>query len=256
MIMLLQALGRRTLEKLERLGHAVFFLAGMFVSWPKRAKHWYEVIQQMYELGVMSLGIIIMSALFIGMVVALQGFDTLQRFGAESQLGQLVALSVFRELGPVITGLLFAGRAGSSVAAEIGLMQVTEQIDCMNMMAINPKVRIILPRMLAGLIVVPMLTCIFNLVSIWGGRLIAVDWLGIDAGTYISNTKVAVNFYSDVVKGLFKSEIFGVVILWTALYQGFCAQRSAAGVARAATKTVVYASLVVLLFDFVLTAVL
>jgi phospholipid/cholesterol/gamma-HCH transport system permease protein len=250
----IQALGQHTLAQLNYLGRAIFFLGDLFRGWPKCWKDWYVLIIQMYELGVLSLGIIIMAALFIGMVVALQGFHTLQHFGAEAQLGQLVALSVFRELGPVITGLLFAGRAGSSVAAEIGLMQITEQIDCMQMMAIDPRVKVLFPRMLAGLLVVPMLTCIFNLVSVTGGRIIAVNWLGIDVGTYMSNTKIAVDLYTDVIRGLFKSEVFALVILWTALYQGYCAKRSAAGVARAATKTVVYASLFILLFDFVLTA--
>ena len=165
MVKMIAEIGKHSIDVTMDLGRMLFFWLKLLISWPKRLFQWAEIVHQIYYIGVLSLIIIVMSAAFIGMVVSLQGFNTLERFGAETQLGSLVALSVFRELGPVISALLFAGRAGSSVAAEIGLMQVTEQIDSMEMMAVNPMVRVMFPRLVAGIIVLPCLSIIFSYIA-------------------------------------------------------------------------------------------
>lgn len=232
----------------------VFFCGQILNDIPRAQIRFKEVLKQIYMLGTKSLLIILCSAVFIGMVVAVQGFDTLEKFGAQAQLSQLLALSVFRELAPVITALLYAGRAGSSVAAEVGLMQVTEQIPAMEVMAISPFNRIILPRWIAGVVVVPLLTIIFSAVAIIGGYLIAVTWLNIDGYVFWSNMQSAVLFNVDVINGLYKSFIFGVVANLLALYYGYTAIPNASGVAAATTATVVFSSLMVLLLDFLLTS--
>jgi phospholipid/cholesterol/gamma-HCH transport system permease protein len=214
------------------------------------------LVQQLYSIGVLSFLIIVVSGLFIGMVLGLQGYDTLQRFSAESQLGQLVALSVVRELGPVVAALLFAGRAGSALTAEIGLMQATEQINSMEMMAVDPLGRIIWPRLLAGFIAMPVLALVFSMVAIYGGYLVGVQWLGLDAGTFWSNMSASVDFYIDILNGIIKSLVFGVVITWIAVYQGYYTIPTAEGIGKASTRTVVYASLAILGLDFVLTALM
>ena len=215
-----------------------------------------SIIRQVYTLGVCAVPVILFSAAFIGMVLVLQGFYTLEKFGAQAQLSQLLALSVFRELGPVMTALLYTGRSCSALAAEIGLMQVTEQIPAMEVMAIDPMHRIIYPRYLAGVIVVPCLTMIFNTVALWGGYLIAVLWLNLDAGVFWSNMQSAVHFHSDVVNGMIKSVIFALLIHGIALWKGYEATPTTGGVSRATTHTVVIASLGVLLLDVLLTALM
>jgi phospholipid/cholesterol/gamma-HCH transport system permease protein len=198
--------------------------------------------------------IIVLSGLFIGMVLALQGYNILQRFGSVAQLGELVALSVVRELGPVISGLLFAGRAGSALTAEIGLMQATEQLASMEMMAVDPLWRVIAPRFWAGVISMPVLTAVFCIVAVFGGYLVGVDWLGVDPGQFWSNMRASVDFHTDIVNGIIKGFVFGIVVTWIAVYQGYYTVPTAAGIGRATTKTVVYGSLAVLGLDFVLTS--
>lgn len=256
MIAVIQNLGRRGIHFCERVGSSGLFLLrvlGQPIRWQQGLK---LLVEQLYRVGVLSLVIVLLSALFIGMVVALQGYHTLQKFGATQELGQLIALSVVRELGPVITALLFAGRAGSALTAEIGLMRATDQLSCMEMMAVNPLWRVIAPRFWAGIISLPILTILFNLTAIYGGQLIGVDWLGLDSGSFWANMQAAVSFQSDILNGVIKSIVFGVVVTWTAVYQGYYAAPNAIGISRATTKSVVYASLLVLALDFVLTAMM
>ena len=214
------------------------------------------MFSQLYFVGVLSCLIIVVSALFIGMVVGLQGYNTLEKFGASSQLGQLLALSIARELGPVISALLFAGRAGSAITAEIGLMKATEQLASMDMMGVDPLGRIIYPRFLAGLIALPLLSLIFSAVAIYGGYFIGVQWLGVDAGSFWSNMQAAVNFRIDILSGIIKSVVFAFAVIWIAVFQGFTCVATAEGISQATTKTVVYSSLAVLGFDFLLTAMM
>jgi phospholipid/cholesterol/gamma-HCH transport system permease protein len=214
------------------------------------------LVQQLLAVGVLSLVIIAVSGLFVGMVLALQGNHILTKFGSEDQLGQLVALSVTRELGPVLSALLFAGRAGTSLTAEIGLMRATEQIASMEMMAVDPLRRVIWPRLVAGLIALPLLVMIFNVVAIYGSASIGVHWLGISAGSFWGNMQSAVAFRADVINGIIKAFIFGIVVTWTAVYQGYYSRPNAAGIAKATTKTVVYGSLLVLALDFILTSMM
>ena len=190
------------------------------------------------------------------MVVALQGFHTLVRFGAEQEMGQLLALSITRELGPVVAALLFTGRAGSALTAECGLMRATDQIDAMEMMAVDPLWRVVYPRFFAAMIALPLLTILFDVLAVYGGYVVGVHWLGIDAGSFWSNMQAAVSFRLDVLNGLLKSVVFAFVIAWVALFQGYYASPHAEGISRATTKTVVYASLMVLGLDFVLTALM
>lgn len=250
------SLGRFGIESCANLGTAGLLLFKVLTRRPKWAQGLSLTIEQIYHVGVLSLVIILVSALFIGMVLALQGFNTLQRFGASAQLGQLVALSVVRELGPVVTALLFAGRAGSALTAEIGLMRATEQIASMEMMAVDPLWRVIWPRFWAGVITMPILAMIFSMVAVYGGYLVGVQWLGIDGGSFWSNMQAAVDFRLDIVSGIIKSVVFGWVVTWIAVFQGFYSAPTAPGISRATTKTVVYSSLAVLGLDFVLTAMM
>lgn len=249
-------LGKSGLQFCERLGDSGIFLVRSLPQLPSPAKTWKLVSEQIFAVGFLSLIIIVVSGLFIGMVLGLQGEHTLKNFGATQQLGQLVALSVVRELGPVVTALLFAGRAGSSLTAEIGLMKTTDQLASMEMMGVDPLGRIIAPRLWGGIISMPILTVIFSSVAIYGGYLVGVKWLGLDAGTFWSNMQAGVNFREDVVNGIIKSIVFGFVVTWIAVYQGFASEPTAAGIAKATTKCVVYGSLAVLGLDFVLTAVM
>lgn len=256
MISFLARIGRVSLHFCARLGYAGLFLGRTIGCRPKMSQAWSLIVKQVYQLGVLSLLIIVVSALFIGMVVALQGYYTLVKFAAEGELGQLVALSVVRELAPVVTGLLFAGRAGSALTAELGLMRATEQINAMEMMAVDPYWRIIAPRFWAGIIAMPCLTILFDLVAIYGGRFVGVDWLGVSIGSFWGNMQDAVAFGPDIVNGVLKALCFGVLITWVAVFQGFYSESNARGISQATTKTVVYASLLVLMFDFILTAVM
>ena len=256
MITQIQSMGRLGVDFCQRVGRSGIFMARVIVQRPRWRQAWPLLADQLYRVGVLSLVIILLSALFIGMVVSLQGFTTLHKFGAEQELGQLLALSVVRELGPVVTALLFAGRAGSALTAEIGLMRATEQLNCMDMMAVDPLWRVIAPRFWAGMISLPILTILFNLTAIYGGHVVGVEWLGVDNGSFWSNMQAAVGFRGDVVNGVIKSMVFAFVITWIAVYQGYHADPNSAGISRATTKTVVYSSLMILALDFVLTAMM
>lgn len=248
--------GHRGINVLEQLGTSGYFLFILLFRKPHMMRLWPLLRQQLYFVGVLSSLIIVVSALFIGMVVGLQGYNTLQKFGAATHLGQLLALSVARELGPVMSALLFAGRAGSALTAEIGLMKATEQLSSMDMMGVDPLGRVIYPRFIAGFIALPVLALIFSAVAIYGGYFIGVDWLGIDAGSFWSNMQAAVNFRIDVLSGIIKSLVFAFVVTWIAVFQGFACVPTAEGISQATTKTVVYSSLAVLGLDFVLTAMM
>ena len=253
---MINSLGRWGLSNLQQLGKAGVLLYGVLFQVPNIKKGFPLTVSQIFAEGVMSLLIIMVSGLFIGMVVALQGYHTLVKFGAAQQLGPLVALSVTRELGPVVTALLFAGRAGSAVTAEIGLMKATEQLSSMEMMAVDPIRRVISPRLWGGFISMPLLTMIFNVVAIYGAYLVGVKWLGLDSGAFWSNMQSSVDFHLDVVNGILKSVVFGLVISWIADYQGYEAAPTSAGIASSTTRTVVYSSLAILGLDFVLTAMM
>lgn len=253
---LLNELGEFGINFCERLGSSGMFLIRSLPCLPSPIKTWRLISEQIFAVGFLSLIIIVVSGLFIGMVLGLQGEHTLSQFGASQQLGQLVALSVVRELGPVVTALLFAGRAGSSLTAEIGLMKTTDQLSSMEMMGVDPLKRIISPRFWGGVISMPILSMIFSVVAIYGGYVVGVKWLGLDAGTFWSNMQAGVHFHEDIVNGIIKSIVFGFVVTWIAVFQGFASEPTAAGIAKATTKTVVYSSLAVLGLDFVLTAVM
>lgn len=248
--------GNRGIQVLQGIGGSGLFLFSMLFRKPDVSRLWPLLRYQLYFIGVLSCLIIVVSALFIGMVVGLQGYNTLQKFGASSQLGQLLALSVARELGPVISALLFAGRAGSALTAEIGLMKATEQLSSMDMMGVDPLGRVVYPRFIAGFMALPILALIFSAVAIYGGYFIGVHWLGVDAGSFWSNMQAAVNFRIDILSGIIKSLVFAFVVTWISVFQGFECVPTAEGISHATTKTVVYSSLAVLGLDFLLTAMM
>jgi phospholipid/cholesterol/gamma-HCH transport system permease protein len=256
MLDMLARLGQRGVNCLQVIGSSGEFLLGIFTRNPDLPRLWPALREQLYFVGVLSCLIIVVSGLFVGMVIGLQGYNTLQKFGASSQLGQLLALSIARELGPVMSALLFAGRAGSALTAEIGLMKATEQLASMDMMGVDPLGRVIYPRFLAGLISLPLLALIFSVVAIYGGYFVGVKWLGVDAGSFWSNMQAAINFRVDILSGIIKSIIFAFVVVWIAVFQGFSCIATAEGISQATTRTVVYSSLTVLGLDFLLTAVM
>jgi phospholipid/cholesterol/gamma-HCH transport system permease protein len=250
-----QSIGAFTLHLIQSVGRsAMMFYRTLFVRPHPKLFHLSTV--QMFHLGILSLPIIVTAGLFIGMVLSLQGYYVLVDYAAEESLGSMVALSLLRELGPVVAALLFAGRAGSALTAEIGLMQSTEQIASMEMMAVSPLKRVIAPRLIAGIIALPLLTLIFNVVAIWGGYLIGVSWMGIDGGAFWSVMQGSVDFGPDVINGIIKSVIFAFIVTWVALYNGFHVIPNAQGISRATTKTVVLSSLLVLAMDFLLTVIM
>jgi len=246
------------MDALSQLGRGLFFLLRILSALPPLALKPRLIVEQVYAVGVLSLAIIVVSGVFVGMVLALTGYRTLVDFGAESALGAMIALSVVRELGPVLTALLFAGRAGSAVAAEIGLMKATEQLAGMEMMAVDPVRRIVAPRFVAGLISLPLLTAIFCVMAIGvsGGYLVAVQMLGVDAGSYWAGIQDNVEFGQDILNVFIKSGVFGLIVIWIAVYQGYHAPPTSEGVSRATTNTVVQSSLVVLGANLILTALL
>ncbi|MGC1181992.1 lipid asymmetry maintenance ABC transporter permease subunit MlaE [Legionella sp.] len=256
MLELIMRFGSRGSRILHDWGSSGLFLLCMLFRRPNFKRLWPLLCYQIHFVGVLSCLIIVVSALFIGMVVGLQGHNTLQKFGASSQLGQLLALSVSRELGPVISALLFAGRAGSALTAEIGLMKTTEQLSSMDMMGVDPLGRVIYPRFMAGFITLPVLSIIFSATAILSGYFIGVHWLGVDAGSFWSNMQAAVNFRIDILSGIIKSLVFAFIVTWIAVFQGFECLPTAEGISQATTKTVVYSSLAVLGLDFLLTAMM
>jgi phospholipid/cholesterol/gamma-HCH transport system permease protein len=252
----LAALGVWALGMLRGLGHHGFFLVELAKALPSTFRRFYLVVAQVHAVGNYSLVIIVASGLAVGFVLALQGYYTLSRYGAAESLGLLVALSLVRELGPVVTALLFAGRAGTSLTAEIGLMKAGEQLAAMELMAIDPKQRVLAPRFVGGVIAMPLLAAMFSAVGIFGGYVVGVLMIGIDSGQFWSQMQGGVDVWDDVGNGMIKSLVFGVACTFVALYQGFEANATPEGVAQATTRTVVISSLSVLLLDFVLTAVM
>lgn len=252
----LQGLGATGLETLSAFGRASLIWWRAMVTKPDWRNGPGLLVKQLYFVGVYSLIIIIVSGLFIGMVLALQGYTVLVRFGADQALGQLVSLALIRELGPVVAALLFAGRAGSALTAEIGLMKATEQLSAMAMIGVDPLTRVLRPRLWAGMIAMPILAQIFNMVAIWGAVAVGVDWLHVDTGSFWANMQSAVEFREDVVNGLIKSVAFGAVVTWIAVFQGYDAAPTSEGISTATTRTVVYSSLAILGMDFLLTAVM
>jgi phospholipid/cholesterol/gamma-HCH transport system permease protein len=252
----LAILGRKTLLGVAALGRSSIFLVQSLWGWPHSMKALRLWVDQVYSIGVLSLIIILVSGLFIGMVLALQGYTILVDFGAEQALGQMVALSLTRELAPVVAALLFAGRAGSALTAEIGLMKATEQLSSMEMIGVDPLKRIVAPRLLAGFFALPLLSLVFAMVGISGGWMVGVDWLGVDGGAFWSNMQAAVDFRGDILNGVIKSLVFAFVVTWIAVFQGYDLVPTSEGISRATTKTVVYSSLVVLGLDFILTALM
>jgi len=223
---------------------------------PEMLPRWRLVVQQIYSVGVLSLLLILASGLFVGMVLGLQGYNTLVDFGAEEHLGVVVALALVRELGPVVGALLFAGRAGSALTAEIGLMKATEQLSAMEMMAVDPLHRVVAPRLLAGTLAMPLLAAVFSILGVYGGYFVGVGLLGVDTGAFWSQMQDAVDFHEDVVNGMIKSVVFGFVVTWIAVFEGYDTVPTSEGISRATTRTVVHASLAVLSLDFVLTALM
>ncbi|MDR0563608.1 MAG: lipid asymmetry maintenance ABC transporter permease subunit MlaE [Azoarcus sp.] len=254
LLKILRTMGAATVNGVWRLGFAArFFLAVLrysgqsFLRLPL-------TIRELFFSGVLSLLIILVSGLFVGLVLGLQGYDILQRFGSSDALGIMVALSLLRELGPVIAAILFASRAGSAITAEIGLMKTTEQLEAMDMMAVNPLARVVAPRFWGGVISMPLLAAMFSAMGIFGGWLIGVVVIGVDDGAFWSQMRAAVRFEHDVLNGIIKSFVFGVTVSWIAVFEGYDCHPTAEGVSRAITRTVVYSALAILALDFVLTS--
>ncbi|AGA34274.1 putative ABC transporter, permease component YrbE [Thioalkalivibrio nitratireducens DSM 14787] len=256
MIERLARLGRAGLGWLAVLGRASVFLVRVLRSQDAALRRPALTLAELYSVGVRSLLIIAVSGLFVGMVLGYQGYITLVNFGAAEALGGVVALSLVRELGPVVTALLFAGRAGSALTAEIGLMKTTEQLSAMEMMAVNPYRRVFAPRFLAGFVSMPLLAAIFSAVGVIGGYIVGVGLLGVDSGSYFSQMQAVTDWREDVVSGVIKSVVFGFVVTWIAVFQGFDAQPTSEGISRATTQTVVVSALAVLGLDFILTGLM
>jgi phospholipid/cholesterol/gamma-HCH transport system permease protein len=244
------------MDVLSALGHNAFFFLDLLRNTPSAIRRFYLVVAQIHAIGNYSLIIIVASGMAVGFVLGLQGYYTLTRYGADESLGLVVALSLVRELGPVVTGLLFAGRAGTSLTAEIGLMKAGEQLAAMEMMAVDPRSRVLAPRFVGGIVAMPLLAALFSAVGIMGGYIVGVQLIGIDAGAFWSQMQSGVDVFADVGNGIVKSIVFGFICTFIALYQGYEAQATPEGVAHGTTRTVVIASLGVLMMDFVLTALM
>ncbi|AZS49583.1 lipid asymmetry maintenance ABC transporter permease subunit MlaE [Entomomonas moraniae] len=252
----IQLLGRSAIDTIASLGDAAIFLVLSLIGRRGPGKHFRLLIKQIYFVGVLSLPIIMVSGLFIGMIMALQGYNILISYASSEAVGQVVALSLLRELGPVVTGLLFAGRAGSALTAEIGNMKASEQLSGLETIGVDPLKYVIAPRLLAGFISMPLLSTIFVVVGIWGGAMVAVDWLGVFDGSYWGNMQSSVRFGYDVLNGFIKGLVFAFVATWIAVYQGYSCEATSVGISKATTKTVVYGSLAILGLDFILTALM
>ena len=249
-------LGRFTLSMLRALGHAAFFLADLVRFSPAALRRFGLVVTQVHAIGNRSLVIILASGMAVGFVLALQMYYALVTYGAAESLGLVVNLSLVRELGPVVTALLFAGRAGTSLTAEIGLMKAGEQLAAMELMAVDPRSRVLAPRFLAGIFSMPLLAALFSAIGIIGAYVVAVLLIGIDAGNFWSIMQDRVDVWRDVGNGIVKSAVFGVICTFVALYQGYETQATPEGVAYSTTRTVVISSLAVLGMDFILTALM
>lgn len=251
---LICVLGSLVIKAFDCVGEFTLFAFAVFRRVPSAVARFFLVVQQIHFIGNYSLIIIAVSGLFVGFVLGLQGYYTLVTYGSEQALGVLVALSLARELGPVVTALLFAGRAGTSLTAEIGLMRAGEQLAAMEMMGVDPLRRIIVPRFLAGTISMPILAIIFSAVGIIGAWFVGVELIGCDNGAFWAQMQSSVDVFADVMNGVVKSVVFGIAVTLVALYQGFYARPTPEGVSRATTSTVVVSSLLVLGLDFMMTA--
>ena len=250
----LRHIGELTINGIWRLGFITRFLFAVLLASGQSLRRIHLTIRELFFSGVLSLLIITVSGLFVGLVLGLQGYDILQRFGSADAVGVMVALSLLRELGPVIAGLLFASRAGSAITAEIGLMKTTEQLKAMDMMAVDPLARVVAPRFWAGVLAMPLLAALFSAMGIFGGWLITVVVIGVDDGAFWSQMQATVEFEYDVLNGVIKSFVFGVVVSLIAVFEGYDCKPTAEGVSRAITRTVVTSALVILALDFVLTS--
>ncbi|QWF71169.1 lipid asymmetry maintenance ABC transporter permease subunit MlaE [Methylomonas paludis] len=256
MLEFFENLGKTTRTSFTKLGRGSFFLihtlAGISYVLPRPSLF----VKQMYSVGVLSFLIISISGLFVGMVLGLQGFYILSDFGAEESLGVMVAASLVRELGPVVAAILFAGRAGSALTAEIGLMKATEQLSGMEMMAVDPIKRIISPRFLAGFISTPLLAALFSAIGVMGGYMVGVGMLGVDDGAFWAQMQSSIDFQEDILNGVIKSVVFGFIVSWIALFEGYDAVPTSEGVSRSTTRTVVNSAFAILGIDFILTALM
>jgi phospholipid/cholesterol/gamma-HCH transport system permease protein len=250
----LRRIGHRVIDSLWRMGVSTRFFLRLLLQSGGCFRRPGLIIKEIFSSGVLSLIIILVSGLFVGMVLGLQGYETLQTYGSEEALGVLVALSLVRELGPVVAALLFASRAGSAITAEIGLMKATEQLAAMEMMAVDPVARVVAPRFWGAVISMPLLAALFSAMGIFGGYLVGVVLIGVDEGSFWSQMQAAVDIREDILNGVIKSVVFGVAVTVIALFEGYDAPPTAEGVSRATTRTVVTSSLAILMLDFVLTA--
>ena len=250
---LLRRVGRATQNSVSRLGFAARFFALVLYHSPAALKRIGLTMREIYFSGVLSLVIIMVSGMFVGMVLGLQGYDALNKYGAGDSLGIVVGLSLVRELGPVVAGLLFASRAGSAVTAEIGLMKTTEQIDAMEMMAVDPLARIVAPRFWGGVVSMPLLAALFSVAGVFGAYVVGVRLIGVDNGTFWGNMRAGIDFWPDITNGIIKSVVFGIAVSLIAVFEGYVATPTAEGVSTATTRTVVGASLAILALDFILT---
>ena len=250
----LRTVGHKVIEGVWRIGFATRFFIAVLMYSGMAFRRFNLTIREIYFTGVLSLIIILISGLFVGMVLGLQGYDTLQRYGSSEALGVLVALSLVRELGPVISALLFASRAGSAITAEIGLMKTTEQLSAMEMMAVNPIARVVAPRFWAGVMSMPLLAAMFSAMGVLGGYLVGVKLIGVDEGAFWSQMQSSVDVRLDIVNGVIKSFVFGIAVTLISVFEGYDADPTAEGVSGATTRTVVTSSLAILALDFILTA--
>jgi phospholipid/cholesterol/gamma-HCH transport system permease protein len=252
-VKLIEELWESLIEALVGLGSVVRFLLRLIAESPRALLRVDLIAQQIYNSGALSLVIIMLSGLFVGMVLALQGFQLLQRFGSEDALGTAATIGLVKELGPVVTALLFAGRAGTALASELGLMRATDQLSAMEMMAVDPIRRVVVPRFLGGVIAMPLLAAIFSVIGIYGAQLVGVQIMGVDSGSFWSQMRAAVS-PADINEGIVKSCIFGVTCSLIAVYEGYYAVPTAEGVGRATTRTVVTSAVVILFLDYLITA--
>lgn len=251
----LEQIGGKTLSLIQEMGRMLLFLLTTFAWLVRPPIRWLQMIKQLHFIGFKSTFVVVLTALFTGMVLGLQGYYTLRKFGSEALLGSAVALSMIRELGPVLAALMVTARAGSAMTAEIGIMRITEQIDALDTMAVNPQQYLVAPKLVAGLIGVPLLVALFDVVGIWGGYLVGVDLLGVSAGSYWSSIESAVD-WKDVYGGILKSISFGLIITWVCCYKGYYTRMSAEGLGTATTEAVVLSAVLILVWDYFLTSVL
>ena len=249
----IRRIGAGTLRAFMRTGFLSRFFLIVLLKTPSAFHRAQLTVREVYFAGVLSLIVIMVSGLFVGMVLGLQGYDALNKYGAGDSLGVFVGLSLVRELGPVVAGLLFASRAGSAVTAEIGLMKTTEQLSAMEMMAVDPIARIVAPRFWGGVISMPLLAALFSVMGVFGAYLVGVRLIGVDNGTFWGNMRAGIDFWPDITNGIIKSVVFGIAVTLIAVFEGYDANPTAEGVSSATTRTVVGGSLAILALDFVLT---